>query len=107
MTVGSSPLLSKQYVGFGLPRKFPGIASIPLLAMKPIGAAHPVRRVKGLTRMKAWYLNGPGESEYGEGFVYLEVVDDYVERQVDIYGDRSFWATPREEQDVRALPFFK
>ncbi|XCN73276.1 MAG: hypothetical protein Q3M24_00505 [Candidatus Electrothrix aestuarii] len=38
------------------------------------------------------YFKRFAESDIGEGFAYVEVIDSWVSRQVEIYGDQYRWA---------------
>ena len=49
------------------------------------------------------YYKHWAESDLGEGEAYLEVVDDIVTRQVEVYNGEMFWSTWEDQKDIRFI----
>lgn len=45
------------------------------------------------------YYKGYAESDDGAGTLYIEASDDIVTRQIEIYGDKTYWSTQEVDSD--------
>lgn len=51
----------------------------------------------------AKYYRHSAESVLGEGVVFMEVIDDEVVRQVEIYGEKLVWCDKSGQSDDRFM----
>lgn len=51
------------------------------------------------------YYRHVAESDFGEGFVYFEIKDEWPIRQVGVYGNQYIWADEKHSQHLADQPF--